>query len=55
MFRTLDPYEAISTLLLEIQSIFSYESTSTVQSQAINSLIKLGDTMNTMLNSRNKE
>nr|XP_023876689.1 exocyst complex component EXO70H1-like [Quercus suber]POE80793.1 exocyst complex component exo70b1 [Quercus suber] len=49
MFRTLDLYEAISDLLPEIQSIFSYESTSTVRSQAINSLIKLGDAVRTML------
>ena len=49
MFRTLDLYEAISELLPEIQSIFSYESTSTVRSQAINSLIKLGDAVRTML------
>ncbi|XP_065638012.1 exocyst complex component EXO70H1-like [Quercus suber] len=43
MFRTLDLYEAISDLLPDIQSIFSYESTFTVRSQAINSLIKLRD------------
>uniref|UniRef100_A0A7N2N7P2 Exocyst subunit Exo70 family protein n=1 Tax=Quercus lobata TaxID=97700 RepID=A0A7N2N7P2_QUELO len=49
MFRTLDLYETISDLLPEIQSIFSYESTSTVRSQAINSLIKLGDAVRTML------
>ena len=49
MFRTLDLYEAISDLLPEIQSIFSYDSTSTVRSQAINSLIKLGDAVRTML------
>ncbi|XP_062171539.1 exocyst complex component EXO70H1-like [Alnus glutinosa] len=49
MFRTLDLYEAISGLWPEIESIFSDESTSAVRSQAITSLIKLGEAVRTML------
>lgn len=49
MFRTLDLYEAISDLWPEIDSIFSFESTSPVRSQALNSLIKLGEAVRTML------
>ncbi|KAK6935935.1 Exocyst complex subunit Exo70, C-terminal [Dillenia turbinata] len=43
LFRMLDLYEAISNHWPEIQSIFSLESTSAVRSQALNSLIKLGE------------
>ncbi|XP_058109849.1 exocyst complex component EXO70H1-like [Magnolia sinica] len=49
MFRFLDLYNTISELWPEIESIFSYESTSTVRTQAINSLIKLSDGIRTML------
>lgn len=49
MFRTLDLYEAIAGLWPEIESVFSFESTSVVRSQAVNSLIKLGDAVRTML------
>ncbi|XP_040994101.1 exocyst complex component EXO70H1-like [Juglans microcarpa x Juglans regia] len=49
IFRTLDLYEAISDLWPEIESIFSYESTSVIRSQAISSLINLGDSVRTML------
>ncbi|XVF46459.1 hypothetical protein PTKIN_Ptkin03bG0028000 [Pterospermum kingtungense] len=49
MFRILDLYEAVSDLWPEIESIFSYESTSTVRSTAVNSLIKLGEAVRTML------
>ncbi|KAF2300443.1 hypothetical protein GH714_013363 [Hevea brasiliensis] len=49
MFRTLDLYEAIADLWPEIESIFNYESTSTVRSLAINSLIRLGEAARTML------
>jgi exocyst complex protein 7 len=49
MFRTLDLYEAISNLWAEIDSIFSYESTSAIRTQAVNSLVKLGDAVRTML------
>ncbi|KAL4283380.1 hypothetical protein GQ457_16G011010 [Hibiscus cannabinus] len=49
MFRVLDLYEAVSDLWPEIESIFSFESTSIVRSTAVNSLIKLGDAVRTML------
>ncbi|GAY38187.1 hypothetical protein CUMW_034800 [Citrus unshiu] len=49
MFRTLDLYEAISDLSPDIASIFSFESTSAVRSQAANSLIRLGEAVRTML------
>ncbi|KAK9280140.1 hypothetical protein L1049_013827 [Liquidambar formosana] len=49
MFRTLDLYETISDLWPEIQSIFSFESTSAVRTQAITSLIKLGEAVRIML------
>lgn len=49
MFLTLDMYEAISVLWPEVDSIFSYESTSAVRSQAVNSLVKLGESVRTML------
>ncbi|KAG8488467.1 hypothetical protein CXB51_016204 [Gossypium anomalum] len=49
MFRILDLYEAVSDLWPEIESIFSFESTSTVRSTAVNSLIRLGDAVRTML------
>ncbi|GMI97056.1 exocyst subunit exo70 family protein H7 [Hibiscus trionum] len=49
MFRVLDLYEAVSDLWPEIESIFSFESTSAVRSTAVNSLIKLGDAVRTML------
>ncbi|KAK8697841.1 hypothetical protein V6N13_113976 [Hibiscus sabdariffa] len=49
MFRILDLYEAVSDLWPEIESIFSFESTSTVRSTAVNSLVRLGDAVRTML------
>ncbi|XP_058109847.1 exocyst complex component EXO70H1-like [Magnolia sinica] len=49
MFRFLDLYDTISELWPYIESTFSYESTSTIKTQAINSLIKLGDGIRTML------
>ncbi|XVF05579.1 hypothetical protein REPUB_Repub05bG0184900 [Reevesia pubescens] len=49
MFRILDLYEAVSDLWPEIESIFSFESTSIVRSTAVNSLISLGDAVRTML------
>ncbi|KAJ4971370.1 hypothetical protein NE237_004469 [Protea cynaroides] len=49
IFRMLDLYDAISGLWPEIDSIFSFESISIVHSQALKSLIKLGDTIRTML------
>ncbi|PQQ03572.1 exocyst complex component EXO70A1 [Prunus yedoensis var. nudiflora] len=49
MFRILDLYQAVSDLWPEIKSIFSFESTSAVRSLAVNSLIKLGEAVRTML------
>lgn len=49
MFRILDLYESISELWPEIESIFGFESTVDVRSQAVNSLIRLGDAVRTML------
>lgn len=49
MFRILDLYQAVSDLWPEIESIFSFESTSAVRSLAVNSLIKLGEAVRTML------
>ena len=49
MFRTLDMYEAISDLWPEIESIFSFECTSTVRTQAVNSLVRLGDAVRVTL------
>ncbi|RWR76853.1 exocyst complex component EXO70B1-like protein [Cinnamomum micranthum f. kanehirae] len=43
LFRFLDMYNAISELWPDIETIFSYESTSAVRSQAVASLIKLGE------------
>ncbi|XP_038715128.1 exocyst complex component EXO70H1-like [Tripterygium wilfordii] len=49
MFRTLDLYEAIADLWSEIESIFAFESTSGIRSQAVNSLVKLGEAVRMML------
>ncbi|OMO67662.1 Exocyst complex protein Exo70 [Corchorus capsularis] len=49
MFRILDMYEAISDLWAEIESIFGFESTSIVRSTAVNSLVRLGEAVRTML------
>ncbi|GFZ11064.1 exocyst subunit exo70 family protein H4 [Actinidia rufa] len=49
VFRTLDMYTAISSLWPEIELIFSFESTSVVITQSINSLIKLGESVRTMM------
>lgn len=49
MFRILDLYEAVSDLWPEIESIFSFELTSTVRSTSVNSLIRLGEAVRTML------
>ncbi|XP_062081911.1 exocyst complex component EXO70H1-like [Humulus lupulus] len=49
MFRTLDLYQAISDLWPEIDSIFNYHSTSAVRSLAVNSLLRLGEAVRTML------
>ncbi|KAF5471703.1 hypothetical protein F2P56_008476 [Juglans regia] len=49
IFRVLDMYTAIAENWPEIESIFSFESTATVRSQAINSLIRLSESVRTML------
>ncbi|KAG9129608.1 hypothetical protein Leryth_014453 [Lithospermum erythrorhizon] len=49
MFRILDLYEAISSHWPEIEVIFGFESFSSVRSQAVNSLVKLGEAVRSML------
>lgn len=50
MFKILDMYEAIAELWEDIESIFSYESSSAqVRTQAVNSLVKLGEAVRSML------
>ncbi|KAG2685653.1 hypothetical protein I3760_10G135400 [Carya illinoinensis] len=49
IFRVLDMYTAIAENWPEIEFIFSFESTATVRSQAINSLIRLSESVRTML------
>ncbi|CAN1230755.1 Exocyst complex component EXO70H1 [Linum grandiflorum] len=49
MFLTLDIYEAISDLWPEIESIFEFESTSSVRNRAVNALIKLGEAVRTTI------
>lgn len=49
MFKTLDLYEAISDNWNQIESIFSFESTSSVRSMAVTSMVKLGDAVRAML------
>ncbi|XP_058111143.1 exocyst complex component EXO70H1-like [Magnolia sinica] len=49
MFRFLDLYDAISELWPYVDSIFSYELTSTIKTKAINSLIELSDGVRSML------
>lgn len=49
MFRTLDLYEAISDHWPQIESIFSFESTSNIRLQAVTSMVKLGEAVRTML------
>ncbi|XP_042516165.1 exocyst complex component EXO70H1-like [Macadamia integrifolia] len=49
VFRMLDLYDAISKLWSDIDSIFSFDFTSVVRSQATNSLKRLGDTVRAML------
>nr|XP_010937792.1 exocyst complex component EXO70H1-like [Elaeis guineensis] len=43
MFRILELYDAIAELWLEIEPVFSFESTAAVPTQALNSLVKLGE------------
>ncbi|PKI62150.1 exocyst complex component EXO70H1-like [Punica granatum] len=49
IFRLLDMYNAISAHWVEIESIFVFESTATVRSQAITALVRLGESVRAML------
>ncbi|KVH88476.1 exocyst complex component EXO70H1-like [Cynara cardunculus var. scolymus] len=49
MFKTLDLYNAISEQWAEIEMIFSYDSMAVVRTQAVTSLVKLGDAVRAML------
>ncbi|MQM12836.1 hypothetical protein Taro_045753 [Colocasia esculenta] len=49
VFRILDMYGAVAKLWPDMESIFSYESTSAVRSQAISSLSKLGEVVRSLL------
>ncbi|XP_068668818.1 exocyst complex component EXO70H1-like [Aristolochia californica] len=49
MFRFLDMYDAIAELWPDIESTFSYETTSAVRIQAVNALIKIGESVRAMI------
>ncbi|XP_028783228.1 exocyst complex component EXO70H1-like [Neltuma alba] len=49
MFRVLDMHIALTSLLPEIQSIFSFYSTSEILNQVQNSLLRLSESVRTML------
>ncbi|CAK9140526.1 unnamed protein product [Ilex paraguariensis] len=49
VFRTLDMYTTIANHWPEIESIFSFESTSDIRSQALTSLVKLSESVRTSL------
>lgn len=49
VFRLLDMYTVIANLWPEIESIFSSDSTSSIRTQAVTSLAKLGDSIRTGL------
>lgn len=49
IFRFLDIYEAISDIWMEIELIFSFDSLSAVKTQAVASLLKLGEAIRVML------
>ncbi|KAE8681822.1 hypothetical protein F3Y22_tig00111305pilonHSYRG00030 [Hibiscus syriacus] len=49
LFRLLDMYTAISQNWQEIETIFSFESTSDVRSQALNSLTRLSESVRSLL------
>ncbi|XVE61808.1 hypothetical protein DITRI_Ditri06bG0068900 [Diplodiscus trichospermus] len=48
-FRVLDMYTAMSNYWPEIETTFSFESTSAVQLQAFNSLVRLSDSVRSLL------
>ncbi|KAG7964677.1 hypothetical protein I3843_09G182900 [Carya illinoinensis] len=49
IFQVLDMYTAISENWPEIESIFSFDSTASILSQAITSLVRLGESVRSML------
>ncbi|KAG5515383.1 hypothetical protein RHGRI_036435 [Rhododendron griersonianum] len=49
LFRVLDLYDSISELWPETESIFSFDSVSAVRSQAVNSLVRLGESVRAIL------
>lgn len=49
MFRMLDMYEAISSLQIEIDVIFAFDSCSVVRSQGVKSLVRLGEITRSMM------
>ncbi|XP_059298416.1 exocyst complex component EXO70H1-like [Lycium ferocissimum] len=49
MFRVLDLYDAVCDLWVELEMILDLESTAIVKSQAMTSLVKLGDVARAML------
>ncbi|KAF5180317.1 Exocyst complex component exo70h1 [Thalictrum thalictroides] len=49
VFRILDLYNAVAELWPEIESVFSFESTSAVKSRALASLQRLGDAVRSMV------
>ncbi|XVF76571.1 hypothetical protein PTKIN_Ptkin13bG0276400 [Pterospermum kingtungense] len=49
IFRVLDIYTAISENWQEIETIFSFESTSAVRLQALNSLVRLSESVRSLL------
>ncbi|KAM0064228.1 putative exocyst complex component Exo70, cullin repeat-like-containing domain superfamily [Helianthus debilis subsp. tardiflorus] len=49
MFKTLDLYSAVSDLFPDIETIFAFESVAVVRTQAVTSLVKLGDAIRAML------
>lgn len=49
IFRLMDLYESITDFWPEIESIFSFESVSAVKLQALNSLLKLGESIRIIL------
>ncbi|KAL2514438.1 exocyst subunit exo70 family protein H4 [Forsythia ovata] len=55
VFRILDMYTGISNHWPEIDSIFSFDSTTNIKSQALTSLVRLGEYVRTALNAFESE
>lgn len=49
IFRTLDLYVSISQLFPDIETVFSFDSTTSIRSQAASSLVRLQDVLRVML------